>query len=115
MNSFPSGAQHWGAARKALNLFLRDVLYNHYLSQHFRFRRIEKWLEVPLDSYTAKGIREKYGSKKLPPWKGIKYLTPEVSQAYQDAATKLASDSKFARVHLDVLYWRGVGETLRNA
>src|SRR5208283_1063473 len=56
MNSFPKGARNWGAARKALNLFLRDVLYNHYLSQHFGFRQIEKWLEVPLDSYTAKAI-----------------------------------------------------------
>jgi len=107
--SFPKGARHWGAARKALNLFLRDVLYNRYLSRHFAFQQIEKWLEVPLDSYAAKAIRKNYGIKNLPPWKGVKYVTPEASQAYQDAATRLASSSAFARVHLDVLYWRGVG------
>jgi hypothetical protein len=86
-----------------LNLYLRDVLYNRYLSRHFGFRKIEKWLEVPLDSYAAKAIRQGYGAKELPPWKGIKYLTPEASHVYQNAATWLASGSGFARVHLDVL------------
>ena len=28
----PRRARHWGSARKALNIFLRDVLYNHYWS-----------------------------------------------------------------------------------
>jgi hypothetical protein len=107
--SFPKEARHWGAARKGLNLFLRDVLYNRYLSRYYGFRGVERWLEIPLDSYTAKAIRRRYGAKGLPPWRGIKHLKPEVSQAYQDAATRLASDCGFARVHLDILYWREVG------
>jgi len=110
MVTFPKGARHWGTARKALNLYLRDVLYNRYLSRHFGFRKVEKWLEVPLDSYVAKAIRKGFGIKDLPPWKGIKYLTPESSQAYQEAARRLASKGGFARVHLDVLFWRGVGQ-----
>jgi hypothetical protein len=108
--SFPKGARHWGTARKALNLYLRDVLYNRYLTRHFCFPKIEKWLEVPLDSYAAKAIRKGFGIKELPPWKGVKYLTPETSQAYQEAAKRLASKGGFARVHLDILYWRGVGK-----
>jgi len=110
MVTFPKGARHWGTARKALNLYLRDVLYNRYLSRHFGFRKVEKWLEVPLDSYVAKAIRKGFGIKDLPPWKGIKYLTPESSQAYQEAARRLASKGGFARVHLDVLFWRGLGQ-----
>jgi hypothetical protein len=107
--SFPKEARHWGAARKALNLFLRDVLYNRYVSRYYGFRGVEKWLEIPLDSYTAKAIRKRYGAKNLPAWKGIKHLEPEVSQVYQDAANRLASGHGFGRVHLDILYWREVG------
>ncbi len=47
---FPPGARNWGAARKAINIFLRDVLYNSYLSSVYHFVRLEKWLEVPLES-----------------------------------------------------------------
>jgi hypothetical protein len=113
--SFPKGARHWGTARKALNLFLRDVLYNRYLSRHFGFRQIENLLEIPLDKDAAKGIRKCYKTKKLPSWEGIKDLTPQTSKAYQDAATCIASACKIGRVHLDVLYWRGVGRNSKMA
>jgi hypothetical protein len=46
----PAGAKNWGAARKALNLVLRDILYNQYLQREYGFNRIGKWLELPLDS-----------------------------------------------------------------
>src|SRR6266446_874823 len=39
----------WGAARKALNLFLRACFYNRYLSVEFNLDRLETWLEIPLD------------------------------------------------------------------
>jgi hypothetical protein len=31
VKKLPKGAQHWGPARKFLNIFLRGVLYNKYL------------------------------------------------------------------------------------
>src|ERR1700733_8204356 len=36
-NALPLGARHWGTARKALNIFLRDVLYNLYLCNEYGF------------------------------------------------------------------------------
>jgi hypothetical protein len=41
---------NWGAARKALNLFLRDCLYNKYLSEKYDLGNLEAWMEMPLDS-----------------------------------------------------------------
>ena len=38
----------WSAARKALNLFLRDCLYNKYLCAEYRLDHLEPWLEMPL-------------------------------------------------------------------
>jgi hypothetical protein len=98
--------EEWGAARKTLNLFLRDVLYNRYLCQHFQFQAIEDWLEVPLDSYVAKGLRK--CAPKLPSWAGLVRLTHEDSDRYQDKAASMASDCGFAPVHLDVLFWRAL-------
>jgi len=34
-NALPHGARNWGTARKALNIFLRDVLYNMYLCDEY--------------------------------------------------------------------------------
>jgi len=61
-------ARRWGVARKAINLFLRDAFYNRYLSDRFKLERIEYFLEIPLDTIVAKGLREEYnGDKNLPP------------------------------------------------
>ena len=103
--SFPGKARHWGAARKALNLILRDILYNQYLSRWLAFNRLENWLELPLDSFTAKTLRRKL-PKISPVWKGIKNLTAEESMSYQRAAAILAKAKGIAAVHLDIFYWR---------
>jgi len=106
----PPNARHWGAARKGINLFLRDVFYNRYLSERFEFRRIEKWMEVPLDRFTAEGIIKDYTVDPLPSWPGLKHLTHEMSEVYQNAAFDLAKSVHSFRVHLDILYWRGLGQ-----
>jgi hypothetical protein len=31
--ALPKGSRHWGAARKACNLFLRDICYNRFLCE----------------------------------------------------------------------------------
>jgi hypothetical protein len=114
-NTFPGKARkNWGAARKVLNLYMRDMLYYRYLCSHFGFCHLEKWLEVPLDSWTAKGIRQGHKSGALPSWEGVKHLTPEVSEAYQKAAKVIASkpSNRFARVHLDVIFWRNIARQI---
>lgn len=105
----PPGARHWGAARKALNIFLRDVLNHVHLREHYRLGSIESWLEVPLDKQVASGLSEDYHGSTLPRWKGVKHLKPRDSTAYQKAAATVAADKKYrlpARVHLDLFYWR---------
>jgi len=103
---FPDKAQNWGAARKALNLFLRDAFYNRYLYEHYKLGPLEYWLEVPLDKDVATNLLETTYGRTLPKWKSIKALKPEESDKYQDAASKYSRDQGIARVHLDLLFWR---------
>src|SRR5688500_13024764 len=54
----PRRGRAWGTGRKALNLFLRDAMYNVYLARQFGLSRMEPFLEIPLDSYVARLIKE---------------------------------------------------------
>jgi hypothetical protein len=108
----PVGAQNWGTARKALNIFLRDVVYNRYLCSHHHISYIEKWLEVPLDSYVVKGLKkDKPETVRLPRWSSIKGLTPKTSEVYQKAAQIIARQEGISPVHLDIS--TGEGERIR--
>lgn len=104
-SSLPERARHWGTARKAINLFLRDCLYHSYLSLENELGRLEPWLEIPLDSQVAAGVLES-GESGLPRWPGIKHLSPDVSRLYQQAARRIASERGTDRVHLDLEWWR---------
>ena len=79
---FPRGAKNWGAARKAINLFLSDALYNRYLTEQHHLHDIEPWLEIPLDGAVTRGIiwkvQELGIDAKPPRWPGIRYLKPRV-------------------------------------
>ena len=57
MGSLPRGASIWGFSRKLLNIFLRDCLYTSYLARAYGLQAAEQFMEIPLDSITAKGIR----------------------------------------------------------
>jgi len=94
----------WGVARKALNLFLRDSLYNVYLQKRFKLHRAERCFEVPLDGVVAKKLRTRF-HRALPAWRGVKYLDPDLSSAYQDFATEWARPLDISRVHLDIYFW----------
>lgn len=101
----------WGAARKFLNIFLRDALYNRWMCAEFDLGQIEHWLELPLDSHTAKGLRQAAKdypeiAQQLKLWPGVVNLTPELSNQYQRVASGVAALKQLARVHLDILYWR---------
>ena len=110
--SLPEGAQHWGTARKALNIFLRDALYNKYFSRQYNLSRCGAYFELPLDEDVANGLREELSATmKLPKWKNIKGLSCDVSAAYQEAALLVAKKNGIDRVHLDLIYWRNRNKT----
>ena len=102
--ALPPAARHWGVARKVLNIFIRDCLYTTYL-QHLSLRRAESLLELPLDSVTAGQLKKTVGRGALPPWPGVKRVTPELNRRYQSAALKIAESKGVHRVHLDALWW----------
>jgi hypothetical protein len=95
----------WGAARKVLNIFLRDIFYHHYLREHFGFDGIENWLETPLDGIVAKKILATPEGRNLPRWKGINKLEEKDSGDYQKAVGKIAAKYKISPVHLDLIFW----------
>ncbi|HOO51823.1 MAG TPA: hypothetical protein PLK94_11100 [Alphaproteobacteria bacterium] len=105
----PYGARNWGTARKALNIFLRDCLYNQFLCTHFAISQVHPWLEVPLDSYVAKGLRGTFEGNCLPKWTTITGLEHEPSDQYQKVAGKVAEKIGCNRVDLDIYLWREVG------
>ena len=105
LNRLPIRNRPWGAARKALNLFMRDMLYNQYLNKHYSISKIEGWLELPLDSVVAKGLKQHAGHGQLPQWPGLKNLKPNISKVFQDYAAIYAIQKRIARVHLDVYLW----------
>jgi len=109
---FPVGAKSWGASRKGLNLFFRDVCYNKYFADKFQLptefkdnNEKLKYLEVPLDYDVATGLIQKIPDE-LPKWNGIKNLTKSDSIKYQDKADVLAQEKGIAKVHLDLWFWR---------
>jgi len=99
----PNG--RWGAARKFLNLYLRRITYKFYLRRAYELNRVEQLLELPMDSYAAKGLKRDY-QHRLPRWKGVSHLTPEASALYQEPAKQIAEARSICRVHLDMQYWR---------
>jgi hypothetical protein len=109
VDHLPRGAKHWGAARKFLNIYLRNLAYNRFLCRHYKLNRILRWLEVPLDSQVAKELHKeakKSSQKKLPRWKTVIGLNRETSRLYQDFAREVSRKKRISRVHLDILYWR---------
>ena len=105
LNILPIKNRPWGAARKAINLFLRDALYNQYLNKKFQLQKLESWLEIPLDSAVAKGLNSFSYRGELPRWPGLKNLKPNISESFQVFASKQAMIKGIARVHLDMYLW----------
>jgi hypothetical protein len=102
----PKGGRHWGSSRKFLNIFMRGALYNRFLCREYRLRRVERWLEVPLDSHVANGLRQEDGGSLLPRWKSVIGLDPITHRQYQAFSSQVARQKGVVRVHLDLWYWR---------
>ena len=105
--SMPVGGRYWGTARKCLNLFLRDALYDFYLRREYRLQRLEPHLEIPLDSFVGRALKREPEGIRLRRWKTVIGLTPSMSATFQEVAAKVAKRRGTVRVHLDVVYWRG--------
>lgn len=107
--SMPRAIRSWGLARKGLNIFLKECLYSSYLRSSSRIDRSERYLELPLDSYTGKALNKI--EKSLPRWDTVRRLNPDLSQSFQEAASCEGERRKLARVHLDVFWWGHRGST----
>jgi len=105
LDGLPINGRPWGAARKAINLFLRETLYNQYLNRYFKFGKIEAWLEIPLDRAVAQGLKSEAGRGVLPRWPGLKHLEPNMSDEFQSFAFDHARTLRIERVHLDMYLW----------
>lgn len=103
--ALPEGAQNWGAARKALNLFLRDICYNRFLCERHDLASIEEWLELPLDRLVATSLIDKDIADKLPQWPGLKWLKKNISEEFQSFAKQYALEQGVSRIHLDMRLW----------
>ena len=86
--ALPPGAQNWGAARKALNLFLRDICYNRFLCERHDLGECEDWMEIPLDGLVATALKRRAGRGKLPRWPGLSELTADVSSSFRNFRTR---------------------------
>jgi hypothetical protein len=104
-STLPVSARHWGLARKVMNIYLRDCFYTTYLEGEFDLSKAECLLELPLDYFTANELKHAFPRRSLPPWPGVKHLSPVENARFQAAASKLASTRGCARVHLDAFFW----------
>lgn len=103
--NFPVACRPFGAARKALNLFLRSAAYNIVLNRASDLDRLLPLLELPLDSFAANHLKTLYPS--LPKkWIGLKYISSTEHTEYQQAAQKIAARGQVHRVDLDVFFYR---------
>jgi hypothetical protein len=98
--------KNWGVARKAINLFLFHASHNLYLQQGYRLRKIIKYLELPLDNYNAKRLKEYAREKQITlKWKSIKSLTRKENKKFQEIAREYAKEKGMYRCHLDLIFW----------
>lgn len=102
LRRLPRHAQGWGIARRAVDLFLREALYDAYLREQYRLHRTERWLELPMDAAAATYLRDADPAASLPAWRGIRQLVPTQNAAWQGIASAVAQQMGIARVHLDL-------------
>ena len=100
----------WGPARKAVNLFLRDLSYNFMTRKEYGLSKHDEDLEVPLDGKVMTRIRAEAHDTNLDRTTVIA-LTEEMSEKYQLAALKIAKQQKKVyRVDLDLQWWSARSE-----
>lgn len=106
LSQLKAEGRSWGAVRKALNLFMRACICDHYLRGEYQLDQIEPFAEIPLDSVVSKALRRLAGRGKLRAWDTLKQLTPQENQKYQAFAAEQAKNLGVpARVYVDNLLW----------
>lgn len=105
LDALPEGAQHWGLARKVLNIFLRDCLYTKMLDDAYFLSKHIDCFELPLDSITARNLKRVAGRGKLPAWPGVKKIDARLSSEFQEVAAIVADRLGTSRIHLDAIWW----------
>ena len=97
----------WGTARKAINLFLMDIVYNKYLNEFYSLEKIHNLLEIPLDNKVSKRLKKvaKEKDSVLPVWGGICNIDKNEYIEFQKFALEIAKDKKMNRVDLDIYFW----------
>lgn len=112
----------WGTARKCINLFLRNLVNHGLLWKDLELSESDfttdgpvSKLELPLDSYAIKGLKEEIQISERMFDKteiealarfSIVHLTPERSSVLQKMAKAIAQEKNICPVELDVLFWR---------
>jgi len=104
----PGDQNNWGAARKAINIFLENAFYNRFLSEEYGLQKLEDMLEVPLDKSVMQGLRDDSKAKVIPKRQSIKRLDKRNSNKFQKLAREVAkSEPNYRyRIYLDLKYWR---------
>jgi hypothetical protein len=103
--ALPRAGGNWGVARKILNIFVRDASYHTALNEEYSLARAQEWMEMPLDSLTAVGLKREVGRGGLPTWPGVKHVDVMLSDRFQSAAAVVAKEKGLKRVDLDVIWW----------
>ena len=98
----------WGAARKALNIFMFQAAHDIYLSEGYHLKDIISFLEVPLDNFNGKGLVKEARQRNLKlHWRSIKDLNKDDSDRFQRFAKQYAKDKyNCERCYLDLYFWR---------
>lgn len=98
----------WGVARKGLNIFLQSCVNNWRLNEYHGLSPVHRYLELPLDSHTAKSLLTvgQMMDLQLPRWRGVIRLEEEDSIEYQGFASRLANANGMPRSDLDIVFWR---------
>lgn len=109
-DQLPKGANKWGTARKAINVFMIQIFLNRFLAKEYDLEKLRDVLETPLDYYAAKGLRKWLRrlnlTMEVPRWEGIKNLTAKASEKYQECASEVAKERHLSRAHMDMILWR---------
>jgi len=109
VKALPAAGSSFGAARKAINLYLAEAYYHQFVCRAYGLDRVAPWMEVPLDSQTASFLAAAASSSgdATLVWPGIKWLTPADSARYQAVAAQYVArrGDGWLRVHVDVIAW----------
>ncbi|RKQ64142.1 hypothetical protein, partial [Oceanibaculum indicum] len=117
MASFPEGARNnYGAARKALNIYLFACARDHMARSRYRLDRIEPALELPIDrhaiDYLKRQAKDEASQQTLKRFSFINQLDEDIHSAIQAVAAKVAECHGVMRCELDLLAWRNEDEAI---